>query len=473
MPGGSAGAARTRVTCAFVAPAREAVALTASEAYTPFERLRGGGRRAGGGAGAYRGSPARLPLALIGVAVVVRETRCCLAGAPEIIAGVTAGARIPVLWICGPAGVGKSTVSWRLYTELASSGVRVALADSDQLCMCYPAPAGDPGRQHVKALNIGAMIPNLRSAGAQCVIVNGVLGPAGLETELLPDAGVTICRLRASASDVEGRFIARHGRGDDMGELLQEIRDEIRLLDESSFADACVDTTGVPVGEVPGLVRAACRDWPGFTGGLEEAAGKVRAQPGPATGGRVALITGAAGVGKSTIGFRFYMTCLSAGLTAGYVDLSQIGFLQPAPADDPARQRLKARNLAAIWRNYLAAGATHLVAVGMIASQADVRLYAGELPGADVALVRLRAGSGELRHRIMSRGAGGSWPEPGDRLRGQSAEFLTGVADQAVQSAEALDRSNVGGVAVDTTSLSPDESATMIRDALGWPDSTS
>ena len=69
----------------------------------------------------------------------------------------------------------------------------------------------------------------------------------------------------------------------------------------------------------------------------------------------------------------------------------------------------------------------------------------------------------------MSRGAGGSWPEPGDRLRGQAAGFLTGVADQAVHAAGALDQSDIGGVAVDTTSLSPDDSASMIRDAIGWP----
>jgi hypothetical protein len=110
-----------------------------------------------------------------------------------------------------------------------------------------------------------------------------------------------------------------------------------------------------------------------------------------------------------------------------------------------------------------------MVTTGMIASQADLRLYAGELPGTDIALIRLRAGSGELRRRIMSRGEGGSWPEPGDRLRGQPAEFLTSAAGQAVQAAEALDRSDAGGVAVDTTSISPDEPASMIRDAIGWP----
>ena len=126
-------------------------------------------------------------------------------------------------------------------------------------------------------------------------------------------------------------------------------------MDESSFAGACVDTTGVPAGDVPGLVRAACPDWPGFTGRLEEANGQFPVQPGPAIGGRAALITGPVGVGKSTTGFRFYMKCLSAGLAAGYVDLGQIGFLQPPAADDPGNQRLKARNLAAIWRNYRAA----------------------------------------------------------------------------------------------------------------------
>ena len=380
-----------------------------------------------------------------------------------------ADARIPVLWICGPAGVGKSTASWQLYTELADSGVPVAFADTDQLRMCYPAPAGDPGRQHVMALNAAATIRNFRSAGARCVIANGALGPAGLATGLLPDARVTLCRLRADPGEVERRFTARQGHGDGTDKLLREIRDDIRLMDESSFADACVDTTGVPAVDVPRLVRAACASWPGFTGPLEAAGGQVPVQPGPAAGGRVALITGPPGVGKSTTGFCFYLKCLSAGLTAGYVDLAQVGFLRPAAAADPGGHQMKARTLAAIWRNYRVAGATHLVATGIIASRADLRLYTGQLQGTGVAHVRLRADSAELSRRIMTRGAGGSWPEPGDRLSGQPAEFLARVARQAEAAAEALDQSDVGGVAVDTTGFSPDEAASMIRQAVGWP----
>jgi adenylylsulfate kinase-like enzyme len=385
-----------------------------------------------------------------------------------------------VLWVCGPAGVGKSTASWQLYTELAEAGVRVAFADSDQLCMCYPAPPGDPGRQHVKALNVSSMISGFRSAGARCVIVNGVLDAAGLDTGLLPNAEVTICRLRAGASEVERRLRARDGQRDGPAGVGPEIRDEIRRLDDSRFADACVDTTGVPAGDVAGLVRAACPDWPGFTGDwpgftedIEDAAGLAALSPGPPAGGQVALITGPTGVGKSTIGFLSYQRCLQAGLTAGYVDLGQIGFVRPADAGDPGHQRLKARNLAAIWRNYRAAGATHLVATGRIGSPADSGRYSRELKGTGVTLIRLRAGSDDLRLRIMSRGAGGSWPEPGDRLRGRPAEFLGDLADRVIadqinQDAEARDRADGDGVAIDTTGRSPDESADAIARALGW-----
>jgi hypothetical protein len=219
-------------------------------------------------------------------------------------------------------------------------------------------------------------------------------------------------RLRAGASEVERRLLARDGqRGGQAG-----------------------------LGPLTG-------DWPGFTGDIEDAAGRAALSPGPPAGGQVALITGPAGVGKSTIGFRLYQRCLQAGLTAGYVDLGQIGLVRPADAGDPGHQRLRARNLAAIWRNYRAAGATHLVATGAIGSQADLGPYAREMQGAGVTLIRLRAGSDELRRRILSRGAGGSWPEPGDRLLG---------------------RADGGGVPIDTTGRSPGESAGLIAGVLRW-----
>jgi adenylylsulfate kinase-like enzyme len=73
---------------------------------------------------------------------------------------------IPVLWLCGPPGVGKSTVGWAIYSQLVQSGLQTAYVDIDQLGICYPAPAADPGRYRMKARNLGGVVANFRAEGA-------------------------------------------------------------------------------------------------------------------------------------------------------------------------------------------------------------------------------------------------------------------------------------------------------------------
>jgi hypothetical protein len=268
------------------------------------------------------------------------------------------------------------------------------------------------------------------------------------------------------------RFLGRDEQWEDLGQIIQEIRDETEGMDGSVFADACIETTGVPASKVPGLVRDRCHDWPGFSGTLGQ-----QDVPAPAIAyselsgidGHILLICGPTGVGKSTIAFRLYMQYLKAGLTAGYVDLDQIGFIRPARPDDPGNHRLKARNLAAMWRNYHAAGATYLIATGPIESTAALHAYREAFPKATVTLCRLRASPQELTRRIMSRRAGGSWHQPGDPLRGKSDEYLRAVADQAITADSAFERENVGPARIDTDGHTPDESAALIAAATGWP----
>ena len=373
--------------------------------------------------------------------------------------------RFPVLWLYGPPGVGKSEVSWQLFTELAQTGARVAFTETDQLGMCFPAPAGASGRQRIKVRNLRAMIPNYREAGAQCMIVNGVLDPVdGLGSEPLP-ARVMTCRLRADVEEVVRRFVAREGPHGD----LREVRDEVASMDKSDFADACIDTTGVTAGDVAAMVRKECATWPGFAGARPETDVPGVSIGGGSAGGQVMLICGPAGAGKSTIGFELYLRCLRTGITTGYVDLDQIGFLRPA-ADRAARHRLKARNLAAVWRNYrAAAGATHLIATGPIEDNEALQIYRQELPAATITVRRLRAGSQELRRRILSRGAGGSWPQPGDPLRGQPPEVLLEAAARAAEEAATLDGAGLDGAAIETDGRTPGESARLTGRAPGWP----
>ena len=374
--------------------------------------------------------------------------------------------RVPVLWITGPSGVGKSTVSWQIFTELAEAGIPVAFADADQLCMCYPAPPADPTRERIKAQNVGALVPRYRAAGACCVIVNGCLDPhGGLYSELMPHAEVTLCRLRADRDEVARRFIGRQdpiNNPDDVDDLLKEVLDEADAMDASNFADACVDTTGVAATEVAGLVRESCRDWPGFSGSFLTDRGDLDATGEAVEAGTILLICGPAGVGKSTVGFEVYVRTVRDGHTSGYVDLDQIGFMRPGSANDPGNHRLKAGNLAAMWRTYHAAGATHLVATGPVDGKAALQTYVRALPAASVTVCRLHAGPSELTRRILSRGEGGSWPQPGDPLRGQPTEYLLQVAERASADADVLDRADIGTIRIDTDGLTVAESADLI-----------
>jgi len=387
------------------------------------------------------------------------------------------GGQIPVLWVTGPAGVGKSTVSWQLFTELASSGTRAAFIDADQLCMCYPAPPGDPGRDRIRVRNASAVIGNYRAAGARCVIVNGVVDPAlGVQRDLIEHATVMVCRLRTDPDEVVRRLAGTDQRGGSPGAIMRQVREERDRMDASGFADVCVDTTGVPAAEVTRFVRDSCGDWPGFREVAGEPPGAVPAgaagqgggeAEGP--GGRVLLLCGPVGVGKSTIGFQLYLRCLRAGLTAGYIDLDQIGFLTPPAEGDPRSHRLKADNLAAIWQTYHAAGARHLVMTGPIENHATLQTYMAALPAATVTACRLRAGLAELRRRIMTRGEGGSWPQPGDPLRGKPAGYLSQVAEQAAADARALDHIYLDAIRIDTDGYTADKAADLTAAATGWP----
>lgn len=419
--------------------------------------------------------------------MAVRHVTGAIGGAPAqaskpVEAPVTA-AEIPVLWLTGPAGVGKSTVSWQVFTEQAQAGIRVAFADTDQLCMCYPAPPDDPGRERIKAQNLGAMLPHYQASGAQCVIANGILDPIhGVYLGLLPRAAVTVCRLRADRQEVAARFIGEHGHRSDTDDLVKDLLDEADALDASDFADACVDTTGVPASEVARLVQDRCRSWPGFNAGLQGPVMKATGESAeagrdveprhraPGAAGSIVLICGPTGVGKSTIGFELYLRYLRAGPKAGYIDLDQIGFLRPHPGNDPRNHRLKVHNLAAMWGTYRAAGAKHVIATGPVESRDVLRSYLDTLPDATVTVCRLQAGPAELTRRIMSRASGGSWPQPGDPLRGKPPEYLSRVAEQAVTAAEALDRRGVGNLRISTDGQTVSESADSIAMAIGRPD---
>jgi hypothetical protein len=377
----------------------------------------------------------------------------------------------PVLWVCGPAGVGKSTVAWEIYTGLVSVGIEVGYVDIDQLGMCFPEPASDPGRYRIAAENLGAVVAGHRAAGARAVVVSGVVDPArGVPVDKIPGIVLTTCRLRADAADLTRRLIARQGDR----ELVAQALAEAEILDASALGDLCVDTSGLPVDEIVRLVRERTAGWAVRTGPATSDEVVERGPPADPGGGPILWLCGATGVGKSAAGFDLYLRhVLGRQLPGAFVDLDQIGFYRTTPADTRVNHRMRARILADIWRTFRAAGARCLTIVGPAEDDSAIKTYARALPAATITVCRLHAGRDELIRRIALRGQGRSWAQPGDPLKGQPAGHLSAFADQAVADAAMLERAAIGDVRIDTDQRAVEQVADAIIAETGWPtDST-
>ena len=369
--------------------------------------------------------------------------------------------RLPVLWLCGPPGAGKSAAGWALYEGLARSGTRAGFIDIDQLGMCATQSPDDPDRYRLKERNLSAMAANFRMADCDALVVAGDLGPSpGLPASLVPGAFLATCRLRVSPGEQQRRLTSRGQGADFIAGALRQAEE----LDRTSFADARVDTDGLAVPEVARLARERCRGWP-----PERAAGAgmadARTEPSPVPGadGDVLLVCGAAAVGKSAAAFDVYLRKLRAGVAAAYLDLDQVGFMSPVPTDDPGGHRLKARNLADLWRTFHAAGARCLILSGPVPDKRAAAGYAGALPAARLTVCRLHAGPAELAHRISRRGQGlNSWAQPGDPLLGKPEAHLRLAAAESAAEAETLERSNLGDLRIDTDGRTVSEVAGLI-----------
>jgi adenylylsulfate kinase-like enzyme len=372
------------------------------------------------------------------------------------------GEATPVLWLCGPAGVGKTAVAWELYAQLVRAGVEVGYVDIDQLGMCYPEPESDPGRYRMAAQNLGAVVAGYRAAGARAVVVSGVVDPVhGPRAASIPDVALTLCRLRVGAEELTRRLVARQG---DRG-MVAEALAEAEALDAGDVGDLCVDSSGLPEAQVVRQVRERTAGWTARAG----PAVRQERPPGPRDG-PILWLCGATGVGKSAAGFDLYLRhVLGRNISGAFVDLDQIGFFRPTRADTRVDHLMRARILTAMWQTFRAAGAQCLTMVGPAEDDTAIETYGRALPAATITVCRLHAGRDELIRRITLRGQGAGWAQPGDPLKGQPAAHLSSVADRAAAGAHALERSAIGHVRIDTDARTAAEVADAISAATGWP----
>ncbi|MFB9179332.1 GNAT family N-acetyltransferase [Dactylosporangium sucinum] len=145
-----------------------------------------------------------------------------------------------------------------------------------------------------------------------------------------------------------------------------------------------------------------------------DATASVRPASGPEAGQasvcRVLLLTGVAGVGKSTVADAVGRKLTEAGHVTAVVDTDMLAQFGPPPNAGPAGGRLydelKCVNLASVWTNFRAAGARFLVAAAVIGTVAQRERYVQSLTGCDIRVVRLIADVDTVRRRLRQRDTG-------------------------------------------------------------------
>lgn len=124
---------------------------------------------------------------------------------------------------------------------------------------------------------------------------------------------------------------------------------------------------------------------------------------------RALLLTGTAGVGKSTVAGAAGRVLTGGGCVTAVVDADMLAQFGPPPISDPGGHfydELKCANLAALWANFKVAGARFVVVAAVIDSLALRELYAQSLAGCEIRLVRLTADDDTVRSRLRQRDTG-------------------------------------------------------------------
>jgi hypothetical protein len=116
----------------------------------------------------------------------------------------------------------------------------------------------------------------------------------------------------------------------------------------------------------------------------------------------VLLVTGPIGVGKTAVLREADAMLLDAGSRHATVELEEIARCWPS-AIEGSRTAFAYQNLAALWSNFVAAGALRLLLSALVEQRSDLRLTSEAIPGAAIIVVRLHAPLSAQEQRIRLR----------------------------------------------------------------------
>ena len=113
------------------------------------------------------------------------------------------------------------------------------------------------------------------------------------------------------------------------------------------------------------------------------------------------LITGTVGAGKTAVAAEVNDALAELKVPNAAVDLDAL--IWQWPSTSKWNDDLMFENLAALWPNYAAHGATHLVLARVLETPAELTRYTAAVPGAEITVCRLVAPEAVRVQRLLAR----------------------------------------------------------------------
>jgi hypothetical protein len=175
----------------------------------------------------------------------------------------------------------------------------------------------------------------------------------------------------------------------------------------------------------------------------------------------VLLITGPAGIGKSTLCWEIGAQLAAAKVPHAIIETDELDRVFPRPTAEqlaalrPGTSDVSALNLGAMWKTYRALGHTRLVMSGvMLDLDADCRWITSAIPDARITTVRLVGSESTLMHRLDQREIGSGR----DAQARRSLRQLKRISEETPGAA----------IIVPTDDKTPTELAQIVLKAARW-----
>lgn len=175
----------------------------------------------------------------------------------------------------------------------------------------------------------------------------------------------------------------------------------------------------------------------------------------------IALITGPAGVGKSTLCWEMSAQLAAARVAHAVIETDELDRVFPLPSREeleklrPGTTDVSSLNLAALWSTYRSLGHARLIMAGvMMHLESDLRWILAAIPEARITVVRLFAADGELLARVARREIGSGAVEQAQRSLRQARRMARETAE--------------GVIVLPTDNRAPRELAGTVLAKVGW-----